>query len=160
MTNSQTKPSRNRSLDKAASLAPAARRRVGEGLRTLLADVLTLYLKTKKFHWHMTGTHFRDYHLLAMSDVIAERTRKLGERTIRSVGEIARLKRLPDNDSEAIAPTEMLKTLMDDNDRLSSFMRDANLSYDQDGDLNIASLLENWVDETERRSWFLSATLR
>lgn len=168
MTDSQTKPSRNRTLDKAVSLAPAARRRVGEGLRALLADVFTLYLKTKNFHWHMTGRHFRDYHLLldeqadqlfAMSDVIAERTRKLGEQTIRSVGEIARLKRLPDNDSEAIAPTEMLRTLMDDNDRLSSFMRDAHILCDQNEDLATASLLENWINETERRSWFLSTTL-
>lgn len=168
MTDSQTKPGENSTLDSAKSLAPVARRRVGDGLRTLLADVFTLYLKTKNFHWHMTGPHFRDYHLLldeqadqlfAMSDVIAERTRKLGEPTIHSVGEIARLQRLPDSDSERIVPTEMLRVLRDDNDQLSSFMRDAHVMCEHVADLATASLLENWIDETERRSWFLSATL-
>ena len=150
------------------SPAPAVRHGVAEGLRTLLADVFTLYLKTKNFHWHMTGPHFRDYHLLldeqadqlfAMSDVIAERTRKLGARTIHSVGEIARLQRLPDSNSEGIGPTEMLRTLKEDNDRLSSLMRDAHVMCEQGKDLATSSLLENWIDETERRSWFLSATL-
>jgi starvation-inducible DNA-binding protein len=134
----------------------------------LLADVFTLYLKTKNFHWHMTGPHFRDYHLLldeqadqlfAMSDVIAERARKLGEPTIHSVGEIARLQRLPDSESERIVPTEMLRILRNDNDQLSSFMREAHAMCEHVADLATASFLENWIDETERRSWFLSATL-
>jgi starvation-inducible DNA-binding protein len=134
----------------------------------LLADVFTLYLKTKSYHWHMTGPHFRDYHLLldeqadqlfAMTDAIAERARKLGESTIHSIGEIARLRRLSDSDSETIAPREMLRSLREDNDQLSSFMRDAHVVCEQAEDLATASLLENWIDETERRSWFLSATL-
>ena len=168
MADRRTKPGRNRTLNNAISLAPAARRRVGEGLRGLLADVFTLYLKTKRFHWHMTGPHFRDYHLLldehadqlfAMSDVIAERTRKLGEPTIHSVGGIARFRRLRHSDSERIVPTEMLRILRNDNDQLSSFMRDARVMCEHVTDLATACFLENWIDETERRSWFLSATL-
>jgi len=168
MTNSQQEPDLHNTRDNGASPAPAARRDVAEALRTLLADVFTLYFKTKNFHWHMTGPHFRDYHLLldeqadqlfAMSDVIAERTRKLGALTIHSIGEIARLQRLPDSDSEAIVPTQMLRTLKGDNDQLLSFMRDAHFMCEQGEDLATASLLENWIDETERRSWFLSATL-
>jgi starvation-inducible DNA-binding protein len=117
----------------------------------LLADVLTLYLKTKNFHWHMAGPHFRDYHLLldeqadqpfAMSDVIAERTRKLGEPTIHSVGEIARLQRLSDSDSERIVPTDMLRILKNDHDQLSSFMRDVHVKCEQVVDLATASFLE------------------
>jgi starvation-inducible DNA-binding protein len=116
----------------------------------------------------MAGPHFRDYHLLldeqadqlfAMSDVIAERTRKLGEPTIHSVGEIARMQRLSDSDSATIVPTEMLRILREDNDQLSSFIRDTHAMCEQAEDLATASLLENWIDETERRSWFLSATL-
>ena len=166
MIASQTEPYRHRT--KAKSLTPAARCSVGAGLRALLADVFTLYLKTKNYHWHMAGPHFRDYHLLldeqadqlfAMTDAIAERARKLGEPTIHSVGEIARLQRLADSDSKTVAPTEMLKTLKEDNSRLSSFMRDAHVVCDEGEDLATASLLENWIDETERRCWFLSATL-
>jgi starvation-inducible DNA-binding protein len=167
MTNLQQEPGRHKTRATEYH-RHRPRRSVAEGLRTLLADVFTLYLKTKNFHWHMRGPHFRDYHLLldeqadqvfAMSDVIAERTRKLGAQTIHSVGEIARLQRLPDSDSEGIVPTEMLRTLKEDNDRLSSFMREAHVLSEQGGDLATTSLLENWIDETERRSWFLSATL-
>ena len=116
----------------------------------------------------MTGPHFRDYHLLldeqagqlfAMSDVIADRTRKLGEPTIHSVGEIARLQRLPDSESEKVIPTEMLRILGNDNDQLSSFMRVDHVICEHAADLATACFLENWIDETERRSWFLSATL-
>jgi starvation-inducible DNA-binding protein len=116
----------------------------------------------------MTGLHFRDYHLLldeqadqlfAMSDVIAERTRKLGEPTIHSDGEIARLQRLPDSDRERIVPTEMLRILRNDNDQLSSFIRDALVMCEHVTDMATASFLENWIDETKRRSWFFSATL-
>lgn len=168
MTANQTEPNPHRATDNSKSLTSAARRSVGEGLRTLLADVFTLSLKTKNYHWHMTGTHFRDYQLLldeqadqlfAMSDVIAERARKLGEPTIHSVGEITRLQRLSDSDSETIAPTEMLKILKEDDSRLSFFMRDAHVICEQGEDLATASLLENWIDETERRCWFLSAAL-
>jgi starvation-inducible DNA-binding protein len=169
MTKSQSELSRHGILDNTKSLTPAARRSVGEGLRVLLADIFTIYLKTKSYHWHMTGPHFRDYHLLldeqadqlfAMTDAIAERARKLGEPTIHSVGEIARLRRLSDCDSGTIAPTEMLRNLREDNDQLSCFMRDAHVVCEQAEDLATASLLENWIDETERRSWFVSATLK
>lgn len=168
MTKSQSELSRHGMVDNAKSLTAAARRSVGEGLRVLLAEVFTLYLKTKSHHWHMTGPHFRDYHLLldeqadqlfAMTDAIAERARKLGELTIHSIGEIARLRRLSDSDSETIAPTDMLRNLRKDNDQPLSFMRDAHVVCEQAEDLATASLLENWIDETERRFWFLSATM-
>jgi starvation-inducible DNA-binding protein len=155
-------------MDNAKSLTPSARRSVGEAPRTLLADVFTLYLKTKNYHWHMVGPHFRDCHLLldeqadqlfAMTDAIAERGRKLGEQTIHSVGEITRLQRLSDSDSETIASPEMLRTLKEDKDRLSYFMRDVHVMCERGEDLATASLLENWIDETERRAWFLSAEL-
>ena len=116
----------------------------------------------------MTGSHFRDYHplldeqadqLFGMSDIVAERTRKVGEQTIHSVGEIARLQRLPDSDSEKIVPTEMLRVLRDDNDQLSSFMRDAHVVCKHVADLATASFLEKWIDETEQLCWFLSVTL-
>jgi starvation-inducible DNA-binding protein len=168
MTSVRQDTSYRRNLDGAKSLSAAVCHSIGQGLRTLLADVFTLYLKTKNFHWHMTGPHFREYHLLldeqadqlfAMTDVIAERARKLGEPTIHSVGEIARLQRLSDHDLEEFAPTEMLRTLRVDNDQLSSFMRDIHAVCEQGEDLATASLLENWIDETDRRAWFLSATL-
>jgi starvation-inducible DNA-binding protein len=133
-------------------------------LRRLLADVFSLYLKTKNFHWHMTGRHFRDYHLLldehaaqifAMTDDIAERARKLGARTIHSIGEISRLQRLQDNDSESVAPQEMLAELRADNVRLTGFLRAAHEICGKHGDFATTSMIENWIDETERRSWFL-----
>lgn len=168
MTTIQKDADLHRTLNGAKSPSVAARRSAGEGLRILLADVFTLYLKTKSFHWHMTGPHFRDYHLLldeqadqlfAMSDVIAERARKLGEPTIHSVGEIVRLQRLSDHDLGASTPTEMLTILRDDSDELSSFMRGFHAVCEQGEDLATASLLENWIDEAEGRSWFLSATI-
>src|ERR1700744_4692376 len=134
------------------------------GLNALLADVFSLYLKTKNFHWHMSGPHFRDYHLLlddhgdqifAMTDPIAERARKLGGTTIRSIGHIARLQRIADNDAEYVEPQDMLAELKEDNRKLTAEMRQVHNTCDEDGDVATASLLEVWIDETERRTWFL-----
>jgi starvation-inducible DNA-binding protein len=134
-------------------------------LRKLLADVFSLYLKTKNFHWHMTGRHFRDYHLLldehaeqifAMTDDIAERARKLGARTLHSIGEISRLQRLQDNDSEHVAPAEMLAELRADNVKLTGFLRAAHETCEKHRDVATTSLIETWIDQTERRSWFLA----
>jgi starvation-inducible DNA-binding protein len=139
-------------------------RDVGSALNALLADTFVLYLKTKNFHWHMSGPHFRDYHLLldeqsdqifAMTDPIAERVRKLGGKTIRSIGHIARLQSVRDNDAEFVAPHMMLAELRDDNVGLASEMRRAHQTCDEHHDVATASLLEVWIDETERRAWFL-----
>jgi starvation-inducible DNA-binding protein len=136
-------------------------------LRRLLADVFTLYLKTKNFHWHMSGRHFRDYHLLldeqaaqvlAITDDIAERARKLGARTLHSIGEISRLQRLQDNDSENVAPAAMLAELRADNVRLTGFLRATHETCARHGDVATTSLIETWIDEAERRSWFLAET--
>ena len=133
-------------------------------LNLLLADVFALYLKTKNFHWHMSGPHFRDYHLLldeqsdqifAMSDPIAERVRKIGGMTIRSIGQIAKSQRVLDNDADYVTPLDMLAELRDDNRDLAARMREAHGLCDEHGDIATASLLEVWVDETERRNWFL-----
>ena len=141
---------------------------VGELLRLLLADFFTLYLKTKNFHWHMSGAHFRDYHLLLdeqaeelfeATDTIAERARKIGETTLRSIGDIARYQRLTDADASENDAVSMLRVLCNDNNALAKFMREAHEVCDATGDLATASLLENWIDEAERRSWFLSATV-
>jgi starvation-inducible DNA-binding protein len=134
-------------------------------LRHMLADVFTLYLKTKNFHWHMSGSHFRDYHLLldehgdqifAMTDVIAERARKLGEATLHSIGDISRYQRLKDNDSERMAPQTMLAELCEDNQQLTQSLRSAHELCDRYNDVATASLIETWIDETEQRVWFLS----
>lgn len=144
------------------------RHEVGELLRCLLADFFTLYLKTKSFHWHMQGPHFRDYHLLLddqseelfkATDAIAERARKIGESTLRSVGDIARHQRLTDSETNDVPADIMLRVLCDDNVALARSMRQTHEICDSAGDLATASLLENWIDEAERRSWFLSATL-
>jgi starvation-inducible DNA-binding protein len=144
------------------------RKKVGELLRVLLADFFTLYLKTKNFHWHMRGAHFRDYHLLLdeqaeelhnATDAIAERARKIGETTLRSIGDIARHQRLNDADASEIDGISMLRTLCNDNNALAIFMREAHEVCEATGDLATTSLLENWIDEAERRSWFLSATV-
>jgi starvation-inducible DNA-binding protein len=138
-------------------------------LNPLLADVFALYLKTKNFHWHMAGPHFRDYHLLLdeqagqiydMTDDIAERARKIGGTTLRSIGDISRQQRLKDNDSESVAPREMLTELRDDNRHLVRGLRAAHEVCDRHNDVATASLIENWIDETERRVWFLSETVR
>jgi len=133
-------------------------------LRELLADVFALYVKTKNFHWHMVGPHFRDYHLLlddhgdqifAMTDVVAERIRKLGGVALRSIGEIARTQRLQDSDETSLAPEAMLRQLLADNQELIKHLRSTHEVCDQHNDVATASLIENWIDETEQRSWFL-----
>jgi starvation-inducible DNA-binding protein len=146
-----------------------ATRDVGAALNGLLADVFALYLKTKNFHWHMTGAHFRDYHLLlddqadqifAMTDPIAERVRKLGGTTLRSIGQIARTQRIADNDANFVTPQDMLAELRDDGLHLTSAMRQVHNTCDEYNDIATASLLEVWIDETEKRSWFLYETTR
>jgi starvation-inducible DNA-binding protein len=133
-------------------------------LRKLLADVFALYVKTKNFHWHMSGPHFRDYHLLldeqadqifAMTDDIAERARKIGGTSLHSIADIARHQRLQDNDEQFVPAREMLSELTEDNQRLTQYLRAAHSVCDEYNDVATASLLENWIDETERRTWFL-----
>lgn len=145
-------------------LSEHAKRDVAAALNGLLADVFALYLKTKNFHWHMSGPHFRDYHLLldeqseqlfAITDPIAERTRKVGGKTLRSIGHIARLQRIPDNDADYVEPQDMLAELRDDNIRLTSAMRQVHVVCEELRDIATASLLEVWIDEAERRTWFL-----
>ncbi len=139
-------------------------REITGALNILLADVFALYLKTKNFHWHVSGPHFRDYHLLLdehgdqilpMTDAIAERVRKIGGTTLRSIGEISRLQRIHDNDAEFVTPLDMLAELRDDNKELGSTMRETHGLCEEHNDVATASLLELWIDETERRTWFL-----
>ena len=139
------------------------------GLKPLLADVFALYLKTKNFHWHMSGPHFRDYHLLldehgdqifAMTDPIAERVRKIGGTTLKSIGHISRLQRLADNDADYVTPLDMLAELREDNKQLTASMREVHDLCDEHHDVATASLLEVWIDETERRTWFLFEACR
>jgi starvation-inducible DNA-binding protein len=146
------------------SLGADARRDLGAALNQLLADVFALYLKTKNFHWHMWGPSFPSYHalldehsnqLLAMTDTLAERVRKLGSGTLRSIGHITRLQRLADNDADLVQPASMLAELCDDNRRLADWLRAVHALCDEHGDVATASLVENWMDETERRAWFL-----
>jgi starvation-inducible DNA-binding protein len=140
---------------------------VARSLTVLLADMFALYVKTKNFHWHVSGPHFRDYHLLldeqatqifATIDTIAERVRKLGRPTLRSIGHIARLQRVADNDAEDVAPQEMLTELIQNNIELTVSLRSAHVLCDAHGDVATASLIENWIDEAEQRTWFLSET--
>jgi starvation-inducible DNA-binding protein len=137
---------------------------ISEALMLLLSDAFALYLKTKNFHWHMSGPHFRDYHLMlddqsdqifSMTDVIAERARKIGGTTVRSIGQIARLQRIADNDAEYVEPLDMIAELRDDNAILTQNMRETHSLCDETGDVATASLLENWIDESEKRIWFL-----
>lgn len=142
---------------------------ISAGATTLLADVFALYLKTKNFHWHMSGPNFRDYHLMldehgeqlfAMTDPLAERVRKLGGGTLRSIGDIARRQRISDNDADFVHPHEMLAELRDDNGTLVASLRALHVTCDEHNDVATASLLENWIDEGERRVWFLFEILR
>jgi starvation-inducible DNA-binding protein len=142
---------------------------ISAALTALLADVFALYVKTKNFHWHMTGPHFRDYHLLldeqsdqifAMTDPLAERVRKIGGTTIRSIGQIDRLKRVEDNDAPFVDAQDMLAELREDNKDMVARMREVHDLCDEGRDVATASLLENWIDETERRVWFLYETTR
>jgi starvation-inducible DNA-binding protein len=146
------------------TLPESASQDISQALIPLLSDVFALYLKTKNFHWHMSGPHFRDYHLMldeqgdqifSMTDVIAERARKLGCPTIRSIGQISRFQRVVDNDAEYVKPLDMIAELRDDNAMLTQNMREVHSLCDEAGDVATASLLENWIDETEKRTWFL-----
>jgi starvation-inducible DNA-binding protein len=150
-------------------LKPNAVRDIAGALNILLADVFSLYVKTKNFHWHVSGSHFRDYHLLldeqgeqifAMTDDIAERVRKIGGTTVRSIGHIGRLQRLKDNDADFVTPSDMLAELRDDNKQLTASMRETHDLCDEHGDVATTSLLENWIDQTERRTWFLFEATR
>ena len=150
-------------------LKPPAARDIAAAMNGVLADVFALYVKTKSFHWHMSGPHFRDYHLLldeqadqlfAMIDLIAERVRKLGELTIRSIGHIARTQRVMDNDAEYVEPSDMLAELREDNRTLIEKLREAHEVCDEHRDIATASLIEVWIDETERRLWFLYEATR
>ena len=152
---------------KSGSLSNAAVADISEALRQLLADAFCLYLKTKNFHWHMTGSHFRDYHLLldeqadqvfAMTDVVAERARKIGGHTLRSIGDISRRQRLRDNDESALTPQKMLSELRDDNSLLTGYMRETHEICAKYNDVATTSLIEVWIDEAERRTWFLAET--
>jgi starvation-inducible DNA-binding protein len=158
------------SADEAARTSPPsalgsnATKELSQALNVLLADTFALYMKTKNFHWHVSGPHFRDYHLLldeqgaqifGTTDDIAERVRKIGGVTLKSVGQIAELQRIKDNDEAYVSAQEMLAELRDDNIQLANFMRETHGLCDQHGDVATASLLENWIDEAERRVWFL-----
>jgi starvation-inducible DNA-binding protein len=144
-------------------------RNITGALNALLADVFALYLKTKNFHWHMSGPHFRDYHLLlddhgdqlfAMTDDIAERVRKVGGTTVRSIGHITRLRRIQDNDAEFVTPADMLSELREDEKALVLSMHAVHVLCDDAGDVATASLLENWIDQSQRRIWFLFEATR
>jgi starvation-inducible DNA-binding protein len=151
-------------LDTPSDLGGNATRAITAEVNKLLADAFALYLKTKNFHWHMSGPHFRDYHLMldeqsdqifATTDPLAERVRKLGGRTLHSIGEIAKLQRVKDNDAGFVAPLEMLRELAADNKAMAAAMRQAHEVCDEHKDVATASLLEVYIDETERRTWFL-----
>jgi starvation-inducible DNA-binding protein len=146
-----------------------AARDVGGAMNLLLADAFALYLKTKNFHWHVSGPHFRDYHLLldeqadqifAMTDPIAERVRKIGATTLHSIGQIKKMQRVLDNDAEYVEPSDMLAELREDNARLAASMREAHELCDKHRDKATSALLDVWIDETERRAWFLFETTR
>ncbi|MFL6727026.1 MAG: Dps family protein [Sphingomicrobium sp.] len=160
---------RTATLATPSDLSTEAVRDLSAALNALAADMFALYLKTKNFHWHVSGPHFRDYHLLldeqadqifATTDPIAERVRKIGGRTLHSIGHVARLQRLLDNDAEYVTPLDMLAELREDNKQLVSEMRRTHGLCDQHNDVATASLLEVWIDEAERRSWFLFEATR
>jgi starvation-inducible DNA-binding protein len=169
MTAREAKTLRIAPLATPTDLQPNAVRDIAGALNILLADMFGLYLKTKNFHWHVSGPHFRDYHLLldehgdqifATTDPIAERIRKLGGTTMRSIGQITRLQRIKDNDADFVTPMDMLAELRDDNKQLTARMRETHDLCDEHGDVATASLLEIWIDEAERRTWFLFEATR
>ena len=156
-------------LDTPTDLSSDAVRDISAALNAALADMFALYLKTKNFHWHMSGPHFRDYHLLldeqgeqifATTDAIAERVRKIGGATLRSIGQISRLQRIFDNDSDFVTPLDMLAELRQDNKQLAASLRETHDLCDEHRDVASASLLEVWIDEAERRTWFLFEATR
>ena len=166
---SQLQKRQNAPLTLSSDLQADAVRDITGALNTLLADTFALYFKTKNFHWHMSGPHFRDYHLLldehadqlyAMTDDIAERVRKVGGTTIRSIGHVARLQRITDNDAEFVTPEDMLSELHEDEKALTLRMRAVHSLCDDAGDVATASLLENWINQSQRRSWFLFESTR
>jgi len=151
-------------LDTPTDMPKAAVEKISASLNTLLADAFALYLKTKNFHWHVSGRHFRDYHLMLdqqsdaifeTTDQLAERVRKLGGTTVRSIGHIAKLQTIKDNDESYVPPRQMLRELMEDNKRMAAAMRKAHKLADDHEDSGTAGLLETFIDETERRTWFL-----
>jgi len=161
---SKTKNSVASELDTPTDLPQAAVDKISVAVNTLLADSFALYLKTKNFHWHVSGRHFRDYHLMldehsdqifATTDQLAERVRKLGGTTLRSIGQVARLQTIKDNDEDYVPPREMLRELMNDNKHVAETMREAHEIADKGGDVATASILETFIDEAERRTWFL-----
>jgi starvation-inducible DNA-binding protein len=152
-----------------SDLGHKAGKQIADAMNPVLADVFALYVKTKNFHWHLSGPHFRDYHLMldeqseqifAMTDAIAERVRKVGGTTIRSIGHIARLKHVLDNDADFVDPRDMLAELREDNETLAALLRAAHEVCDEYRDIATASLIEVWIDETERRTWFLFEACR
>jgi len=152
------------SLATPTTLSEKAVREISTNLMVLLSDVFALYLKTKNFHWHMSGPYFRDYHLMlddqgdqlfSMTDAIAERVRKIGGTTVRSIGQISRLQRIVDSNAEYVEPLDMIAELREDNAILTRNMREVHSLCDEAADVATASLLENWIDETEKRTWFL-----
>lgn len=168
-TMTEAKKKRQARLDTPTTLTPDATRELSAAINTLLADTFALYLKIKNFHWHMSGPHFRDYHLMlddqgdqvfAMTDVLAERVRKIGGTTIRSIGQIARLQRVLDNDADYVEPQDMLAELRDDNRDLAIRMKEVHGLCDDHEDVATASVLEVFIDETERRVWFLFEAAR
>ncbi|HEY4090528.1 MAG TPA: DNA starvation/stationary phase protection protein [Luteibacter sp.] len=170
MKNTQAAKTRRKAdLNTPSGLGADATRDISAELNALLADTFALYLKTKNFHWHMSGPRFRDLHLLldeqadqifAITDDIAERVRKIGGTTLRSIGHIARLKRLSDNDADFVTPQDMIAELREDNMRYIAFLRETHGVCDEYADVATASLIENWIDEAERRAWFLFETAR
>jgi starvation-inducible DNA-binding protein len=164
MSATDTKYRRAAALHTPTDLPSNAAQDVAAGLNLLLADAFALYLKTKNFHWHMSGPHFRDYHLLldeqsdeifATTDALAERVRKIGGTTLHSIGHIARLQRVRDNDADYVTPHDMLAELREDNLQMVKRMRETHGVCDEHGDVASASLLENWIDEAEKRVWYL-----
>ena len=155
---------RGRAMVTPSDLAPQSATEIGGAMNAVLADVFALYMKTKNFHWHMTGPHFRDYHLLldeqasqlfAMTDPIAERVRKLGAQSLKSIGQIAKMQRILDNDADYVEPQDMLAELREDNGALTARMREAHEICAKHRDVATASLLEVWIDEAEHRAWFI-----
>jgi starvation-inducible DNA-binding protein len=164
MTKPDAKTRRMAPIETPTDLGSQATKDISAALNLLLADFFALYLKTKNFHWHVSGPHFRDYHLLldeqadqlyATTDPIAERVRKLGGTTLRSIGQISRLQRVADNDADYVTASDMLAELREDNQQLAVRMRQAHRICDEHGDVATASLIEVWIDEAERRVWFL-----
>lgn len=164
MPSKEAKVRRTANLATPTILGANAVQDIAGALNILLADMFALYLKTKNFHWHVSGPHFRDYHLLldeqagqifATTDDIAERVRKLGATTLRSVGQVAKLQRVLDNDADYVTPQDMLAELRDDNKQLTFHLKQTHDLCDEHGDVATASLTENWIDEAEQRIWFL-----